>query len=34
MNKELFIEELEKINIKITEKQLEQLEKYYQILLI
>jgi len=32
MNKELFIEELEKINIKITEKQLEQLEKYYQIL--
>lgn len=32
MNKELFIEELSKININITAHQLEQLEKYYQIL--
>ena len=32
MNKDLFIEELKKINIITTEKQLEQLEKYYQIL--
>ena len=33
MNKELFIKELEKIKINITTKQLEQLEKYYQILI-
>lgn len=32
MNKELFIKELEKLNINITDKQLEKLEKYYQIL--
>lgn len=32
MNKELFIEELKKININPTPKQLEQLEKYYEIL--
>lgn len=32
MNKELFIEELSKLNINITEKQLDQLEKYYEIL--
>ena len=32
MNKELFIEELNKLNIKPTTKQLEQLEKYYEIL--
>ena len=32
MNKELFINELEKLNIKITDRQLEQLEKYYEIL--
>lgn len=34
MNKELFIKELEKLNIKVTDKQLEQLEKYYEILVI
>ena len=33
MNKELFIKELDNINIHINDKQLEQLEKYYQILL-
>lgn len=32
MNKELFIEELNKLNINPTTKQLEQLEKYYEIL--
>ena len=32
MNKELFIEELNKLNINPTIKQLEQLEKYYEIL--
>jgi len=32
MNKEEFISELKKINIDITEKQLKDLEKYYQIL--
>lgn len=32
MNKEVFIKELEKINIKITENQLEQLDKYYKLL--
>ena len=32
MNKELFIKELENINININDKQLEQLEKYYEIL--
>ena len=32
MNKELFIEELNKLNITPTTKQLEQLEKYYEIL--
>ena len=32
MNKELFIEELNKLNINSTTKQLEQLEKYYEIL--
>ena len=32
MNKELFIEELKKINIKLTNNQLEQLEKYYEML--
>lgn len=33
MNKELFIEELNKLNINPTTKQLEQLEKYYEILI-
>ena len=33
MNKELFIEELSKLNINPTTKQLEQLEKYYEILI-
>jgi len=32
MNKELFIKELKKININITDKQLSQLDEYYQIL--
>jgi len=32
MNKETFIEELKKINIEITEEQLQKLEKYYEIL--
>ena len=32
MNKEVFIEELNKLNINPTTKQLEQLEKYYEIL--
>lgn len=32
MNKEKFIEELEKINITLTKEQLEQLEKYYEVL--
>ena len=33
MNKEEFINELEKINVKLTENQLIQLEKYYNILI-
>ena len=32
MNKEFFIEELKKINITLTNNQLEQLEKYYEML--
>ena len=32
MNRELFIKEVLKLNIKLTETMLEQLEKYYQIL--
>lgn len=32
MNKEKFLEELKKINISLTNKQLEQLEEYYQLL--
>lgn len=32
MNKEKFIEELKKINIEVTEKQLEKLERYYELL--
>ena len=32
MNKEEFIKELEKLNIKITDNQLEQLDKYYHLL--
>ena len=34
MNKEEFIEELKKINISLTEEQLNQLDKYYQLLVI
>ena len=34
MNKEEFINELSKLNITLTEKQLNQLEKYYQLLVI
>lgn len=33
MNKELFIEELKKINIDITDEQLEQLENFYNLLI-
>lgn len=33
MNKEEFIKELEKININITDKQLNQLERFYQLLI-
>ena len=33
MNKETFIKELEKLNIKITKNQLNQLDKYYNILI-
>lgn len=33
MNQNKFIEELKKINIEITEKQLNQLEKYYELLI-
>lgn len=33
MNKEEFTEELKKINIELTNKQLEQLDKYYQLLI-
>ena len=33
MNKELFIEELSKLNITLTKKQLEQLDKYYELLI-
>ena len=33
MNKETFIKELEKINIKLTAEQLDKLEKYYEILI-
>ena len=34
MNKEIFIKELKKMNITLTAKQLDQLEKYYEILVI
>ena len=34
MNKETFIKELKKMNITLTAKQLDQLEKYYEILVI
>ena len=33
MNKELFIEELSKLNVPLSEKQLEQLDKYYELLI-
>ena len=33
MNKELFIEELSKLNIYLSEKQIEQLDKYYKLLI-
>ena len=33
MNKELFIEELKKLNIKVTNEQLKQLDIYYQLLI-
>ena len=33
MNKEIFIKELEKINIFLTEEQLEQLEQYYKLII-
>lgn len=33
MNKDRFIEEVNKINIKITDKKLEQLQKYYELLI-
>ena len=33
MNKELFIEELKKLNINLSEKQLNQLDKYYELLI-
>ena len=33
MNKELFIEELSKLNITLSKKQLEQLDKYYELLI-
>ena len=33
MNKEEFVEALKKLNINITEKQLNQLEKFYNILI-
>ena len=33
MNKELFIEELKKMNIYITEEQLSQLDKFYDLLI-
>jgi len=33
MDKERFIEEIEKLNIKYTEKQLQQLEKFYELLI-
>ena len=33
MNKELFIEELKKINIEITEEQLQKLNKFYELLI-
>lgn len=33
MNKELFIEELSKLNITLSEKQLNQLDKYYELLI-
>lgn len=34
MNKEIFIKELKKMNITLTAKQLDQIEKYYEILVI
>ena len=34
MNKEIFIKELKKMNITLTAKQLDQLEKYYEILVL
>ena len=34
MNKEIFIKELEKLNITLTQEQLEMLEKYYEVLTI
>lgn len=33
MNKELFIEELSKLNVTLSKKQLEQLDKYYELLI-
>ena len=33
MNKELFIEELSKLNVLLSEKKLEQLDKYYELLI-
>ena len=33
MNKELFILELKKLNIDLSDKQLEQLDKYYKLLI-
>ena len=33
MNKEIFIEELKKLNINITDKQLNQLDTYYCLLI-
>ena len=33
MNKELFIEELSKLNIQLKEKQIQQLDKYYELLI-
>ena len=32
MNKELFIKEVSKLNINLTDEMLDQLERYYQIL--
>lgn len=33
MNKELFVEELSKLNVTLSKKQLEQLDKYYELLI-